>query len=322
MRSKGRAALLALVPMFAVLGLGAVSAAPAFAAAKPFVETNAATSLEETTATLNGVVNPNGVATKYWFEYGTEKGKLTSKTTEGVAGSGESNLKETAALTGLVPDKPYYFRVVAKNSDGTSDGAEATFETKGLPEFRKIVENKKLTFSLGFLAIQSEGHIASCNSGSGEGEILTEHTATATLHLKGCIAFDSYCTSSGAQEDEVVTNAIPVRLVYLSREKHEAALDLNYGNRTTPMFEAECTDSDHLGARGEVLVPIAYKEAKAFTMKLQSNEGVQTPKQYESSEDKLVTALPEVQLFSLYFAGALQDELVEMTTAKIIEVKA
>ena len=41
------------------------------ASGKPTVETKAATSLSETGATLNGLVNPNGAETKYSFEYRT-----------------------------------------------------------------------------------------------------------------------------------------------------------------------------------------------------------------------------------------------------------
>lgn len=130
MRSTFRTALAALV---ATLALGALGAAPALAAGKPFVETTAASSIGETTATLNGVVNPNGAATKYYFEYGTEKGKLTKKTAEASAGSGESNLKEAAALTGLSAETPYYYRIVAKNSSGTADGLEVAFQTTGIP---------------------------------------------------------------------------------------------------------------------------------------------------------------------------------------------
>src|ERR1700677_1732767 len=240
MRSKYRSVLVAFIAMSVGAVSGMVSVAPAFASGKPFVETNAATSVEEATATLNGVVNPNGAATTYWFEYGTEKGKFTSKTIETSAGSGESNVKETAALTKLFRTTPYYFRVVAKNSNGTTDGAEETFETKGLPEFRPIAGNTTLTFSLGTLEVRDEsGQNFPCYDGSGEGEIATGGpTATIKLHFKSCYSFnDSLCTSSGAERGEVVTNSIPVRLVYLSKEKHEAALVLNYHNKPTPMFE-------------------------------------------------------------------------------------
>jgi hypothetical protein len=129
--TKTRIALAALL----TLGVLAFAATPAFASGKPFVETNAATAITGTTATLNGVVNPNGAETKYYFEYGlaSEKAKYEHKTTEVNAGSGETNIKATAAITGLVVKTSYRFRVVATNGNGTSEGAEATFTAVATP---------------------------------------------------------------------------------------------------------------------------------------------------------------------------------------------
>ena len=93
---------------------------------KPSVETKPATSVNEKEATLNGVVNPRGAETKYYFEYGTEKEKYTSKTAEVSAGSGTSNVEESATITGLTAGTEYYFRIVATNSKGTSDGGGLT----------------------------------------------------------------------------------------------------------------------------------------------------------------------------------------------------
>jgi hypothetical protein len=123
MRTTLRTVLLALVAVFAA---GALSAAPAFASGKPFVETKPATNIGETTATLNGVVNPNGAATKYYFEYGTTT-SYGSKTTEVSAGSGETNIKVSQAITGLKTNTTYHFRVVATNVNGTTDGSDEVF---------------------------------------------------------------------------------------------------------------------------------------------------------------------------------------------------
>ena len=58
---------------------------------KPSVETDTATSVGDTEADLNGLVNPRGVETKYDFEYGPTI-SYGSKTAEVSAGSGTSNL--------------------------------------------------------------------------------------------------------------------------------------------------------------------------------------------------------------------------------------
>ena len=99
---------------------------------KPYAETKEATSISETGATLNGVVNPEGSETKYYFEYGPTK-SYGSKTTEVNAGSGTSNLEESKAITGLLSDTEYHFRIVATSSGGTIDGADQVFSTIGKP---------------------------------------------------------------------------------------------------------------------------------------------------------------------------------------------
>ena len=94
----------------------------------PIVATNAATGVTDTTATLNGSVTPDGLATTYYFQYGTTTsyGLTTSSTS---AGSGTSAVAESATLTGLTPNTTYDFRIVATNSAGTTDGANQSFTT-------------------------------------------------------------------------------------------------------------------------------------------------------------------------------------------------
>jgi streptogramin lyase len=97
---------------------------------KPSVETKAATSVTETGATLNGTVNPEGVETEYYFEYGTTEsyGKTTAKVSVGFY---RNKLEESKTVTGLTAGKRYHFRIVATNALGTTDGTDHTF---GPPE--------------------------------------------------------------------------------------------------------------------------------------------------------------------------------------------
>jgi hypothetical protein len=89
----------------------------------PTVVTKAASGVEATKATVNGTVDPEGLATKYYFQYGTSTsyGSLTS---EASAGEGTSAVAESAKLTGLTAGTTYHFRVVATNAAGTSYGSE------------------------------------------------------------------------------------------------------------------------------------------------------------------------------------------------------
>ncbi len=98
----------------------------------PTVTTRSATSVTLISATLNGTVNPNGVSTTYYFEYGTTTsyGSTTSSTD---AGSVTTDVSVSAGIAGLAPSTTYHFRLVATNSGGTSYGDDAAFTTTTTP---------------------------------------------------------------------------------------------------------------------------------------------------------------------------------------------
>jgi hypothetical protein len=96
-----------------------VSNAPSAVAADP-------TAITTNSATLNGNVNPRGLATNYHFEYGNTSA-LGSLTPVVSAGSGTSAVNVAANISGLAVGMPCYFRLVAINSDGTSTSNELTF---------------------------------------------------------------------------------------------------------------------------------------------------------------------------------------------------
>jgi len=96
----------------------------------PTVTTSAATLVEETTATLNGVVtNDGGDACQYRFQYDTNSGEPYVYNT-GWTGSKTSGQSFSAAISGLSKGTEYYFRAQCKNSAGTSSASELTFLTK------------------------------------------------------------------------------------------------------------------------------------------------------------------------------------------------
>ncbi|KKT22783.1 MAG: Peptidase M23 [Parcubacteria group bacterium GW2011_GWB1_43_8b] len=96
----------------------------------PAVNTNSATNVGQTYATLNGSVNPNGASASYWFEYGTTTG-LGNTTQSQSAGSGSSSQNISYAISNLVSNTTYYFRVVAQNQYGTAQGSILSFTTTG-----------------------------------------------------------------------------------------------------------------------------------------------------------------------------------------------
>jgi plastocyanin/phosphodiesterase/alkaline phosphatase D-like protein len=94
----------------------------------PAVATGHATAVNETEATLEGSVDPEGEATEYLFEYGTNSsyGHATAVTS---LPADNLNHAVTMRLTGLAPGTEYHFRLVATNARGTSKGADETLRT-------------------------------------------------------------------------------------------------------------------------------------------------------------------------------------------------
>ena len=84
-------------------------------AVQPAATTGSATSITSTSATLNGTVNPNGVSTGAFFQYGTTT-SYGYTTSSQVIGSGTSDVSVTDTLTGLSANTTYHFRIVATNS--------------------------------------------------------------------------------------------------------------------------------------------------------------------------------------------------------------
>lgn len=115
--------------------LAVVLACPALAQAqssKPTVVTSPATQVAPQSARLTGKVTPNGAQTSYRFEYGTTM-FYGSSTTPAIAGSGNAAAPVAADLTGLAPATVYHFRLVARNRNGTVNGADRSFKTKSVP---------------------------------------------------------------------------------------------------------------------------------------------------------------------------------------------
>ncbi len=99
----------------------------------PTATTSPATNIGIVSATLKGTINPEGLATTYWFEYGTSEA-YGSKTAEKSLSPGLSNVVVEEPISGLEANKKYYFQVIAKNSAATVTGANKTFTTLKAPK--------------------------------------------------------------------------------------------------------------------------------------------------------------------------------------------
>ena len=108
---------------------GPVTASPA----QPTVNTQSATSVTASGATLNGTINPNGADTKYWFEYSTDSqlgSALLKKTEEFSVGGGTTPAAANSIVSLLKSNTTYYVRLVAQNVKGTVRGNKLTFKTQ------------------------------------------------------------------------------------------------------------------------------------------------------------------------------------------------
>ncbi len=97
----------------------------------PVATTLAATTVANTSAALNGTVNPSNAATTVSFEYGLAPDALVQSTPEVVLASGNSTSPHSHGLTGLPPDTTYHYRLKAVNSEGTRYGEVLSFRTTG-----------------------------------------------------------------------------------------------------------------------------------------------------------------------------------------------
>ena len=95
----------------------------------PTVKTGQATSVTETTATLQGKIESDGNAaiTEYGFMYGTDKSSLTNKEK---AGTGNHRGNFTCGLSGLEAGATYYYKAYARTDDDILYGGVLSFATE------------------------------------------------------------------------------------------------------------------------------------------------------------------------------------------------
>jgi plastocyanin len=94
----------------------------------PVVITNGATNVTATSGTLNGSLDPHGLATTVFFQYGTTTSYGSATPMQSQTGNTYRNI--TANVGGLTPHTTYHFRMVATNAGGTRMGNDRTFTTQ------------------------------------------------------------------------------------------------------------------------------------------------------------------------------------------------
>ena len=98
----------------------------------PAVATEPVVDFTATRATLRGSVNPFGLQTRYYYEYGVSASYGSRVPVSGggaVAGKGYV-LKDVAhGISGLQPATTYHYRLIAESSAGLTEGEDRTFTT-------------------------------------------------------------------------------------------------------------------------------------------------------------------------------------------------
>ena len=97
------------------------------AEAIPLVTTGGASDIMVASATLNGIVNPDGLATTAVFEYGltTDYGNTVNIVLSPTDGATDQEV--SAVITGLDRNAAYHYRIYAVNSAGEGIGKDASF---------------------------------------------------------------------------------------------------------------------------------------------------------------------------------------------------
>ena len=97
--------------------------------AKPVVTSLTATSITDTSAMLNGLVNASGTSAAVSFEYGPTTAYGTTVAGNPASVTGTTTLAVSAIVGSLTPGSGYHFRVAGTSASGGTNGADATFGT-------------------------------------------------------------------------------------------------------------------------------------------------------------------------------------------------
>jgi hypothetical protein len=93
----------------------------------PVVITNPATNITSSSATLNGSLDPHGLTTSVYFQYGSTTSYGSTTPMQSQTGNTYRNI--SANISSLMASHVYHFRIVATNSAGTRFGSDRTFTT-------------------------------------------------------------------------------------------------------------------------------------------------------------------------------------------------
>ncbi|MBX4215388.1 DUF11 domain-containing protein [Candidatus Parcubacteria bacterium] len=191
----------------------------------PTVTTNSANVLSQNAATLNGSVNGNGQTTTAWFEWGTTQsfGNTTSQQT---FGTGFSNV--TFTISSLSPNTTYYYRAVAQNSAGTSQGSTLSFTTQGTTGGNGSMP----TVTTNSANVQSQNSVTLNGFANGNGLTTNAWFEWGTSQSFGNTTSQSFTGANGQSYSYTLTN-LNQNSTYYYRAVAQNSAGIAYGNTQT-----------------------------------------------------------------------------------------
>jgi subtilisin family serine protease len=181
--------------------LDVCKAIPGCPSEAPTLTTGKASSVTQTSATLQATVNPNGGAIgECRFEYGTTSSYGSSVPCDSVPGAGEAPVGISAVLGELQAATIYYFRIVASNAAGTSYGAARSLTTEVAPPTQQVLSTSPSQTSPGAGTTPSQGVLPSTEANPSYipgpqlvNKSLRESRSGAVLVVVNCPAARSNC---------------------------------------------------------------------------------------------------------------------------------
>ena len=235
------------------------------ALAQPAPTTLPASEVARTSAVLNGSINVNGVATTYWFAYGTSASNLAFETRRRSLPSDGNVLAVTAEISDLTPNRTYFFQARAEGpTQVTQRGAVLNFRTVG--DRGKVIVKLFLDQNEDARRAETESFIAPAESECGAGHFLDRDGGLKVEYqrLEPTLGGRETATLAGCE------GGVPASVLELPPGKYAVGVKLPQNEGVDPLPAWRRTDAT--SRRREVIVDIGDERAIDFGVMPESGE--------------------------------------------------
>ncbi len=212
-----------------IIALGAavlLGLAPAVLAdGSPYASTASYSDLTQSSVMLNGFVNPNGLSTTAWFEYGTSN-SLGQTSSIFSAGNVSYQTSVSSSISNLNPNSTYYYRVVAKNAYGIGQGSILSFSTGNSFYYSQPTSNSPIVTT-------GSATLSSSNSVTFYGSVNPNNSYTTTWFEYGptaSLGSASQATGVSSNSSYVNTSASAFNLNANTTYYYRAVAQNSFGN--------------------------------------------------------------------------------------------